>query len=133
MPLPNLIHPVDCVIEPINRAATVYNRGTREPIRNVARKATVTVEAQVSRGAPPPEVLPQGLNQSVDGYLLVRKIDIDEIGYYPAAGDRIVKLGWEDVETFVVSVGWAGHYPDQMGASLLRIFFADRALEKDLG
>jgi hypothetical protein len=126
MPLPNLIHPVTCTIEPIDTAKTVYDRKVREPIRTAAKKTAITIQAQPSMVGPFPDMLPTGLLQHVQGYLVVRRVDLTPAGWTPTPGDRITKIGWKTVDVYVIHIADAAHYTDQQGASLFRVYFGDR-------
>ena len=52
MPQPNLISPVDCVIQTIDRVGSPprMDDDLHEPVGNPSRGSTVTVSAQVSAG-----------------------------------------------------------------------------------
>lgn len=133
MPLPNLIHPIDIVIKPIDRASTTYDRQAREPVRTVKRAAAdVLIEAQVSyRGTMNPRLIPEGIAEQVAGYLLFRVFDLTEAGYAPNIGDRITAIGLRTTSLFVLQNVDLGHYGDQNGASLVRVFFEDRRPSAD--
>lgn len=125
--LPSLIHRVWTEIQPIAKADTFFDTDAREPIRVAARGTTVGIWAQHQ---PSPEkafeVYPQGVAENVRGYILLREVDMTAASYTPKRGDRIVKIGKRTTALYVVGVQDCGHYEDQNGASLVRLFYADR-------
>jgi hypothetical protein len=126
MPLPNLIHPVSCTIEPIDTSKTVSDRKAREPIRSAVKKTAITILAQPGVSAPYPDMLPTGLLQRVQGYLVVRRVDTTAAAWTPTPGDRITKVGWRTMDVYVLHIGDAAHYTDQQGSSLFRVYYGDR-------
>ena len=124
---PNLIHPIPIVIEPIDRTNTVYDEEAREPLRNAARKTTVTVPGQIQpleassflgfRGGPARDYKLR---------IIFRIVDCQRRGWEPKRGDRITKMGSETTELYVMALGPAAHYPDMNGRTLYNLYIADR-------
>lgn len=125
MPVPRLLHPVPCEIQPADKSRG-HTNAAREPLRIVRRKATITIPAQNSIGVPPYRLDPQGLRASATGYLLVRRVDCEGREYAPDTGDRIVRIGRDSVDLYVVSVEPTAHYPDQVGATMFRLYYGTR-------
>lgn len=125
--VPNLIHPVNVTILPLNESATVYDRDAREPVGQVAVSATVTIKAQVAWRVPmDPKWEAMGPVEDVRGYLLFRYLDLTAAGYSPKLGDMITKIGHVDTLVFMTQLQDAGHYPDQNGATMRMAYFGDR-------
>ena len=139
MTQPNLIHPIDCVIEPIDKANSQRDSQAREPILTIrsggnkaeanARLPQVEIEAQVSwkqQEFPDPERA--GAVLTFDGYILVRHADLATAGWTPKRGDRVVQLGHQTgLNVYLEHFKSMGHYPDQNGAALLKCFWSDKA------
>lgn len=127
-PLPNLLHPVPVTIEPISRADTEYDDDLREPIGEVSYGAAITgLEAQnkdIDDDDPKPRR--EGIVEVTKGYLLFRVIDITGV-YTPLKGDRITHIGIRTgLDLYVTKFQFRGHYPDQGGHSLVKVWYADR-------
>lgn len=129
MPLPNLIHPIEVEIEPADKANALYDRDAREPVRSVARAATIVLEAQVEYRDPgDPRWQAMGIHESVTGYLLFRVLDLEAAGYTPGptGGDRIVRIGHRTASLFTLQRKDAGHYGSEDGSTLVLVYFGDR-------
>jgi hypothetical protein len=127
MPVPNLIHPVDVVIEQKDPGKTRYDDRAREAIQHVKRKPSVTVKGQPSWDSQKRvEFQKGGVRESSAGYVLFRKVDLDTAGITLDDGDRFKKIGHVDVDVYVVRLEWTGHYPDQDGPTMVKAHFADR-------
>lgn len=127
MVLPNLIHPVDATIQPANRAGAHYDRDAREPMRSVARATTITLPVQVHYNSiAEPSWGDTGATSATEGYLLARYCDLTARSYTPRRGDRVTALGHVATELYLSMKEGAGHYPDQDGASLIKLHFTDR-------
>jgi hypothetical protein len=131
VPLPALLHPVTAVVQAADRGSTPYDDDAREPLRTV-RRTPFSVPAQVEyAGRREPSYDIGGAAEDVEGYLVLRRIDVEAAGWTPRRGDRLVKLGWRDTSLFITQVEDAGHYADTEGASLLIAHFADRRPSAD--
>ncbi len=127
MPLPNLLHRVNCTIEQIDRTGTLNDDDAREPVQHAERSAAVTVQGQpkwvseetlgTSRG---------GARSDSAGYVLFRYVDLNAAGVDLDINDRITIQGHIAAEVYVTKVQPIGHYADQNGASLVKAWFADR-------
>lgn len=127
MVVPNLIRPVYATIQPASRTTTHYDSDAREPVRSVARSTAVLLPVQVHYDKiPEPEWGGPGATETVEGYLLARRVDLVAAGYTPKRGDRVTQLGHRATELYLSGTEDMGHYPDQSGASLLRLHFTDR-------
>jgi len=133
MTRPRLIHPVVVVIEPSVVAETFYDEDAREPVQKLTRSATVEIPGQVSwRDSQNLEDTAGGAVLSADGYVLFLKEDLDGLSLDLKVNDRIKKLGWNSVDMYVVRVQWIGHYPDMGGATMLRAWFRDRSMVREV-
>jgi len=130
MPLPatvnrvRLLSPATMTVEAIDRAATLQDTRSREPVGNVVR-TTFTIEAQrtnVHRQVP---VFTQyGVDEQVRAWFTIRKEDADRIGYTPRRGDRVVKFGSLVTELYIVNTEPIAHY--EGGHNAWRLYASDR-------
>ena len=125
MAIPNLIFPVDVIVEPIDRSSTLYDEDTREPIYQVKRGTQVILEAQVqwteyNRGSPGRG----GVEHKSSGYLVFRQADLESLGYDPQRGDKIVEIPGFTGAFYMHSFEPAGHRRGRN--QLLLAFFSDR-------
>ncbi len=129
---PELIEPIDVIIEQIDKAATPYSSGLagrREHMGNVQRKTAITLPAQVAFGdvAMKTKFTQLGPDEQAKGYMVLRFIDLSNKGVTLKRGDKIIKLGQLDVEYFLLhSQGDPAAHFSSIGFSLLRMFFGDR-------
>lgn len=127
MPTPNLLFASLATIQPVDKASTPYDRDTREPLRTVARAATVRIPAQNRvRALQEPQYSPVGLDEDIEGWLVVREVDCLARSYTPKVGDRIVQFGRREVEFYVRMIQDEGHYTDTNGVTLMRLYYEDR-------
>ena len=127
MPLPNLIHPVDIVIEQIDKTETMYDEYAREPIQIVDREAQLTLPGQVKWESQfGLEHEKSGARETSRGYVLFRKTDLDAQTITLQLNDRIVKMGHVETDVYINRLEWMGHYQDQDGPSLQKAYFVDR-------
>lgn len=148
MAIPNLIHPVECVIRRKNSAATKQDPLAREPVRTLYRAGDapntgveVTLQAQVNwndgKYQKPMRANGGGPELDSDGYILVRLVDLLTAGvatdngdgtvdFGIVRGDRIVRIGRRKTNLFVSFFRDVAFYPDQQGGTLLEINFEDR-------
>lgn len=132
MVLPNLIHPVAVVVEPLARASSVVDDDFREPIQNASRPNRYTVKGQINWGFDDdnrPTFL--GTESQSEGYVLFRFKDLRAAGINAIKqGDRFLSFGsgpnQQNVDVYVVKIKQMGHYPDQKGPALVRAYFQDR-------
>lgn len=128
MVLPNLIHPVPVIIEQWVAGETIYDEDTREPIQQAARSVRQTVNGQVSWTLKDDVIIAEGGTRlSADGYVLFRYVDLSAAGVTLQKQDAIKKIGWMDVNVYIIAMKPCGHYPDQNGASMVKAYFNDRA------
>lgn len=126
MPSPNLINAVSVQIKPLDKPNTVFDQRTRQPVKHVARSATVTLTAQVqwtslNKG----RASHAGIIMDADGYLIFRKIDLEAAAYSPGHGDKLISVGSQTgLELYITSLEPCGHYGGDYTLLLAR--FADR-------
>lgn len=138
MPQPNLLHPINVVIEPLANAAneTIFDTNAREQVQIVGRKPTVRLAAQVEyrdfvqHGQADARYMHEGFVGEERGYILIRYIDARAKSYTPRIGDRIVMIGEESLEpqsmmTYVHRLKPTIHYP-RLGKTAVKLYFADR-------
>lgn len=104
MAVPRLLNPVEVTIEPIDKASTEYQRDAREPVRQVARAAALTIEAQVVWTKLDSAVPTRGgVQEKASGYLVLRVEDLTAAGYTPARGDKVTSIPGVTGRWFFVS------------------------------
>lgn len=126
MVLPRLLHPIDVQIQ--RRDDTRIFDG-KEPYHGQRETTAVDVSAQVKWTREDAVEIQEGGKRFLsDGYILLRKYDLDELGVTFGEGDKIVKIGWQTgLNLYIVRAVPIGHYPDQDGATMLKFYFADRS------
>lgn len=127
MPLPRLLHPINVTVQQIDRAATIYDEETREPVQVVERKVDKIVPGQILWGKEKAlAATAGGAEEQSEGYVLFRYIDLSAQSITLQQNDRIVKMGHLDTDVYVVKLQPMGHYADQNGPALVRAYFASR-------
>ena len=127
MPIPNLLNPVWLQVRPISKGTTAYDAEAREPLRVVERTPVISILAQVEYGSSrTPQYQEIGAAEEVSGYFLTTTLEAQRVGYTPRRGDLVVQVGNRVVTQYVTAWEDAGHWGDTAGASLLRVYFADR-------
>ena len=92
---PHLIHPVNVVISQRNVAApgSMLN-DAREPVKQAARSASVTLMCQVQWGKRADPVPHEGgPREESNGYIIVLRKDLTAAGVTLRRGDRITSVG----------------------------------------
>jgi hypothetical protein len=135
MPIPNLIHPVPIEIQKINRAGTLYDDDAREPIQFARRNATLIIPGQVKWASQfKLEQNRVGPVEGASGYVLFRQIDLDAAdagaGIELEQNDRFIKIGLRETDVYIIDLTPTGHYPDILGHTMLKAWFADRQPQK---
>lgn len=130
MPVPNLLHPVDVVLELISRSTTVYDVDAREPIQTASRVAPITCPAQMAWTGRQLEANDGGPSESVDGYALFRTTDLAARSITLQHNDRIITVAGIVYDLYIVRLIPMGHYPG-LGATLLKAWFRDRLPAKE--
>jgi hypothetical protein len=138
MPLPQLLHPVGILIEPMVRGATLVDPDYREPIQQAAHGPQFACPGQVAWTSDERlDASNMGANSESSGYILFRLVDVRAAGIRAGIGpyrlqqnDRFLKIGIgpNTVETdlYIIDLRYSGHYADQGGATLVKAFFKDR-------
>jgi hypothetical protein len=104
-----------------------------EPVGRVTRDPSVTVDGQISWKSDVTEMTIGGKVYKVDGYVVFRIVDLaaqsitpDQIG----EGTKITRIGTgtgqHDDTFYVYRTDRRGHYPDQGGATLLKVWYGRR-------
>lgn len=114
---PRLIHPVEVVVERVDKAATEYDADFREPVNEVTYSAVVRLQAQVKFDRfEARNMTPGGDAPQTTGYLLISADRANEI----QKGDKISKIGEVPVELFITEKRPAVHYGK---ARMIKVFF----------
>lgn len=125
--IPNLIHPVPVTICQKVTATTVFDEDAREPIGDVERDSSVVVNGQAKwRSQFDVDMEAGGIEESADGYVLFRRVDLVAAGIELQTFDRITKIGTIDTDVYITRLEWTAHYPDQGGPTLVKAHFVDR-------
>jgi hypothetical protein len=125
--IPNLIHPVPVTIRQLNKAGTLMDNDFREPVQQAVHVSDKTLSGQISWSVKDAMAFTRGgVQESSDGYVLFRSIDLEAASIVLHDNDRIIKLGNIDVDLYIVRLKPCGHYPDATGATMVKAYFADR-------
>lgn len=131
MPLPNLLHKTNIVIQQIDKGDTIYDEDTREPVQQAHRTVNKDLKGQVHWGqADDLEPGAGGVQEESDGYVLFRYLDLDKKGIALSPGDRIIKMGRLNTDVYLIKLQPMAHYEDQNGPSTVRAYFKDRQPSK---
>lgn len=140
MPRPNLIHPIDVVIERLDRNEMIMDHDAREAILGPRSTSsnTYTIQAQISwndRSAPDPQGA--GDRERDSGYILLRLFDMNNVfgsGQRLKRGDRIVQIGnTTGLDLYITKDPPIGHWPDQFGETMIKYHFEDRRPVRQTG
>ena len=124
--IPRLIHPVNIQIQVLDRSSTFYDDEMREPIQQSVRGSTVTVPGQVKWGSDQAGISRrEGTEESSDGYVLFRLVDLAANGVTLKREDRFIKLGTIETDVYVQRLEYTGHYSDQGGPTMVKAHFVD--------
>lgn len=132
-PTPRLIHPVNIIVERLERNELLFDNDAREPFHGPRTTVldTFKLPAQIrwfeKNDA---EAQEAGIREGDSGYVLLRLVDMDRImgtGERLKRGDRIIKMGvLEDLNVYIIREAPIAHWPDQLGATLIKYFYEDR-------
>lgn len=123
---PRLLHPVVVVVEQIDKASTVYDEDTREPVYQASRHAAVSLPGQASYGSSKERsYAAYGPSEDESGYITFLMRDLTAQSVRLCIGDRISKIGNVDHDAYINKLQPMGHYPE-FGATLMRAYFQDR-------
>ena len=129
---PQLIEPIKVEIEQIDKDNTPYSTGVNgmnEHINHIAKKTKFEIDAQVVFGntEQKTEFSQLGAKENVKGYMVLRYIDLQNLGKTLERGDRITKLGQFNVKYFLLhSTGDSAAHYSSLDFTLVRMFFDDR-------
>ena len=131
------IHPANRTIAGPNSGLDFYDEEAREPIQDVPRESTVTINAQLTffkkEDVKKEE---KGVSLRTSGHVAFRMIDLKAIGYVPKYGDKVVKLTQKDgtsydVAIYFVSNGKLSGYYHRDGFTLMLIDITDKEPRED--
>lgn len=126
MPYPNLLHPVDVVLEQADLSNTVMDVDGMEPVQQVSRVDPITLKGQVKYGVSKETGLEAGgATENERGYVLFRQKDLNEAFVVLQINDRITQIGVVLHDSYITRLEPCGHYP-AYGNTLVKAYFADR-------
>ena len=130
-----LIHPVSIIVQPLDKAASVWDSSAREPVARLRRAAPVTIDAQI-HWARRDVTMPGptgGVVQSAC-YLVFLLSDIEAATWTPAHGDKVTSIDGAAHELYLLGPGQQrGQYRRRTGTrhQIIRIYFTDRKQRHD--
>ena len=126
---PRLIHPIDVVIQKINRTETEWDPDFEEPTGDsviqyddpmtLKGQVNYTTVSQISTGGA------TWLKDSL-GRIVFRKKDLAEAGIELELMDKIISIDDQEVEYYVLEARPQGHYRH---STLVYAFFGDKSME----
>lgn len=137
MPNPRLLHKITVHIRKSEPEFTaIMDDNLKEPIGQVQRsqKAFKLKAQHASGGFEKVKALSGSVTEEADGYFLFKISDLKSKRVTVERGDQVVKIGEGknsyDVDYYIISLKWLGHYPDIGGPTLLRADYSDRQLSR---
>ena len=125
--IPRLIHPIPVVIEVLDTGETSWDPDALEPIGDADRSTQVSIEAQIQwRDDRDPKATRGGIRLESDGYIIVRPEDEALLAAPIKRGDKIIQIGSDAYELYILGFEPAGHYPDVGGPGLRLLYFGSR-------
>lgn len=126
---PRLLNPTKATIAQKNETKTQYDHLRRTPINVVAKDVSFDIDCQVKWNTQigdfaNPDIKQEGADEREMGYIMVRTKDLNALSKVLRRGDRILKLGNQDVLFFILRVDFGSHYGGEF--KLLRVSFGDR-------
>lgn len=129
---PPLIEPITVTVSQVDESSTQYSgglSGRHETVNSVVRK-DVSFQAQVVFGNTQQDTdfSQFGADENTGGYLVVRRQDLKDASIDLKRGDKITKLGDQEVELYLLH-GLnkpAAQFTSLGTFTLERVFFADR-------
>ncbi len=130
---PKLNHPIWTVIELLDREGSMLmDEDAREPVYGPKSTfyKTITIPAQISTQDTDMAVAEDtGIRETSRGHIICRVVDMEKIigpGMRLKRGDRIIKIGFEDVDLYIIGHRSFAHWPHLGGAMLVMYYFSDR-------
>ena len=140
MTLPNLIHPIQITVERLLRSELLMDEDAREPVigARTTTAQTFTMPAQIKwSNKDDPDPMEAGPRERDSGYVLLRLHDMDAImgvGQRLTRGDRIITMGvTTGLDLYITGQEPIGHWPDQLGQTMIKYKFSDRHPVRQLG
>ena len=132
MTVPNLIHPVRCVLRQTRKDVTSYDDDAREAIQKVNRNKDTVIQGQPrfnkgAFGTGRANFTRGGQQEDGSGYILFRQFDLNVLCIDLQAGDQVVQIGWMEVDLYIRRLQPTGHYTAGHGATLIKAYIEDRA------
>lgn len=126
---PRLLHPVLVTIQQIDRDNTFQDEDYREPVQQSARKVNVSLQGQITwerHENVRNRHLEIGDIGDSDGAVLFRLSDLERLGIELAINDRIIQCGSVELDCYISSFQYTGHYSHLNGPAFLKAFFVDK-------
>ena len=130
--VPNLIHPIRCVLRQTRKDVTAYDEDAREAIQKVSRNKDIVIQGQprFNKGAFGTEranFTAGGQQEDGSGYIVFRQFDLNTLCIDLQPGDQVVQIGWMAVDFYIRRLQPTGHYTAALGASLVKAYIEDRS------
>lgn len=135
---PNLQNPILVEIKQMDDGKTRFSNRRREPVNRVKRQTAFKINAQIifvennkidAANARPETRSLGGIIENAIGYIVIRKIDLDNLGKDLDVGDKIISYGTlnpVECEYYLIGKKDGAHYADTGGVTLEKWFFEDR-------
>lgn len=139
MPLPNLMNSSAVVLKLLQKTRTRYSNRSRAVKGVTSYSDNYSMSCQPFLGkVEDPEANQAGIEEIVEGYIVVRTIDMDDVlPRYLDRGDKIVAFGSGpniyNVEFFIVGSKLGGSYNSESGFTLRKYYFANRLISSPGG
>lgn len=138
--IPNLLNKITVEIKKVKKSGTQFHNGKKEPSTYVAFQTKFKIQAQIffkktkiiaeATGGKITTRELGGIIEEADGYIIVRKVDLQLLSKTLELGDRLVSYGdnGKEIECLFYMVGFkeGSHYSDQGNFTLEQWFFQDR-------
>ena len=123
---PNLLFPIQCVIQPLDEENTYYDEDLREPIQNEARTQIIIPGQVMATAMGKMSANSSGVTETSDGYIVFNYQDIRARKWKPQLQDRIIKIGFLLTDLYVVALQPMAFRPELNGPGLLKALYRDK-------
>ena len=126
---PRLLHITQITIQQIDEDNTFYDEDYREPAQQSARKANIVLQGQVTwerhENVRNRHIEIGDIGDS-DGAIMFRIADLARLGIELQINDRIIKMGLVNLDCYISSFQYTGHYAHLNGPAFIKAFFVDK-------
>jgi hypothetical protein len=124
---PNLLFPIYCHLQLLNRGETLYDEDLREPIQSESMDQTIILPGQVMwTGQGKLDETASGPTEQSDGYVIFKYVDLRMRSVELKREDRIIRLGFVVCDLYITGFQPIAHWPDLNGPGLLKAMFRDK-------